>query len=178
MPDAFNGRQQHLVLCGPASTRWNILLLSRLRSSAAIARCSCSMMRRRLSISARVAILRQRRQCCFQAADAPGEFQTAPRHCSENALPRFHAPPECASRTRQTPANIHRPLKLKHQQRLAHNSAAHAIRLGDVALRRQTRSHGIMPRIICARKSSPISRYCFFSGRMTALSTFSPVFFS
>ncbi|WP_204349375.1 hypothetical protein, partial [Klebsiella pneumoniae] len=30
--------------------------------------------------------------------------------------------------------------------------------------------------IICARKSSPISWYCFFSGRMTALSTFSPVF--
>src|SRR5690606_7734663 len=43
-----------------------------------------------------------------------------------------------------TLANIHRPLQLKHEQRLTHNGSAHAIGFSDIALRRQAGANGIV----------------------------------
>ena len=146
MPDALNRRQQHLVLCGPSQHQVEhfVVVLT------AIVDGNRPLLL--LDNAAQVVDVRPCRHFCGKGSDVA--FKQLTR------LENFKRPNVTVQKTlflvfmlfrnahhvhARPLANIHRPLKLKHQQRLAHDSAADAIRLGDVALRRQTRSHGIMP---------------------------------
>ena len=73
--------------------------------------------------------------------------------------------------------NIHRPLQLQHQQRLAHDGPADAIGFGNMAFRRQTRPDGVMPlRDLGAQVIRQSPGTASFPADTIAFSTKSPVF--
>ncbi len=80
-PDPLYRRQQHLVLRRPGEHQMEQTALSCAVSLRAIARCSCSIIRFRLSISARVAIFAAKAAMLLSSSWRAGEFQTGRRRC-------------------------------------------------------------------------------------------------